>query len=445
MKSYEKYKRLIKLLFATVLLLMLVGIYGAAWIGYYNKMILQAPFFRRGNWAVIALYGVLLAFFINAYGGFKVGYLKNGNLIYSQMLAVFFVNVVTYFQISILDKRFLSVSPILAITAAEYVVIFVWTLIFQTIYRKIFPPKKLLMIAGNRADYHLLDKMNARDDKYEIVEIRSFHEGIERLSKEFIHFDAVIIGDMPSHERNLILKYCFQESIRTYTVPKISDILLRSSVELNLFDSPLMLSRNIGLTVEQQFAKRILDIGFALVAMIVSSPIFLIAGIAIKLTDGGPIFYKQTRLTQGGREFEILKFRTMIMDAEKVGGPRLASENDPRILPIGRILRATRMDELPQIFNILKGEMSAVGPRPERPELAAEILKEIPEFNYRLKVKAGLTGYAQVYGKYNTTFYDKLKLDLTYIRNYSLLMDLKLIFLTPKILFIKESTEGVKE
>ena len=445
MKSYEKYKRLIKLLFAAVLLLMLVGIYGGAWIGYYNKMILQAPFFRRGNWAVIALYGVLLAFFINAYGGFKVGYLKKGNLIYSQMLAVFFVNVVTYFQISILDKRFLSVPPMFAITVAEYVVILVWTLIFQTVYRRIFPPKKLLMIAGNRADYHLLDKMNARDDKYEIVEIHSFHEGLERLSEEFPRFDAVIIGDMPSHERNLILKYCFQESIRTYTVPKISDILLRSSVELNLFDSPLMLSRNIGLTVEQQLAKRILDLVFALVAMIVSSPIFLIAGIAIKLTDGGPIFYKQTRLTQGGREFEILKFRTMIMDAEKVGGPRLASENDPRILPIGRILRATRMDELPQIFNILKGEMSAVGPRPERPELAAEILKEIPEFNYRLKVKAGLTGYAQVYGKYNTTFYDKLKLDLTYIRNYSFLMDLKLIFLTPKILFIKESTEGVKE
>ena len=139
----------------------------------------------------------------------------------------------------------------------------------------------------------------------------------------------------------------------------------------------------------------------------------------------------------------IYKFRTMVVDAEKMSGPVLASERDPRILPIGKILRATRMDELPQILNILKGEMSLVGPRPERPELAAEIEREIPEFRYRLKVKAGLTGFAQVYGKYNTNSYDKLKLDLMYIRKYSLMLDLKLILMTPKIMFLKESTEGV--
>lgn len=137
------------------------------------------------------------------------------------------------------------------------------------------------------------------------------------------------------------------------------------------------------------------------------------------MTDGGPVFYKQVRLTKDGKEFEIYKFRTMIQDAEKDGVPRLAAEDDKRILPVGRLLRRTRLDELPQIYNILKGDMSLVGPRPERPQLAAELTKEIPEFPFRLKVKAGLTGYAQVYGKYNTTPYDKLKLDLTYIRNYS--------------------------
>lgn len=150
-------------------------------------------------------------------------------------------------------------------------------------------------------------------------------------------------------------------------------------------------------------------------------------------------------MTQGGKEFSICKFRTMIQDAEKEMGARLAAENDERILPVGKFLRRTRLDELPQLWNILKGEMSVVGPRPERPELAKKIEEEIPEFSYRLKVKAGLTGYAQIYGKYNTTSYDKLKLDLKYIRNYSLFLDLRLILMTPKIMFMKESTEGIME
>ena len=204
-----------------------------------------------------------------------------------------------------------------------------------------------------------------------------------------------------------------------------------------------MLSRNMGLSIEQQWLKRTEDIVVALLMLMIFSPVFLIAAIGIKCTDGGPVFYKQERLTKDGKHFMIYKFRTMIVNAEKMTGAVLASEKDPRILPIGRILRATRLDELPQILNILKGDMSLVGPRPERPELAEEIQKTIPEFAYRLKVKAGLTGFAQVYGKYNTTSYDKLKLDLMYIRKYSLLLDLKLILMTPKIMLLKESTEGV--
>ena len=217
-------------------------------------------------------------------------------------------------------------------------------------------------------------------------------------------------------------------------------------MELNLFDSPLLLSRNNqGLQIEQEIMKRIIDIVGSLIGIVITIPIFLIVGICIKMTDGGPVIYQQTRLTKNGKKFQIYKFRTMVQNAEADGKARLASEGDPRILPIGRVLRATRLDELPQIYNILKGDMSIVGPRPERPELAAELEKEIPEFSFRLQVKAGLTGYAQVYGKYNTTPYDKLKLDLTYIRNYSVLEDLKLIIMTPKIMLMKESTEGVKE
>lgn len=445
MKMQEKYKRLVKLLFSLVLTGLIVAIYAFVWTDYFNEKMLQAPFFRKGNWMMICLYGVLLVFFMNMYGGYKVGYLKKGNLIYSQILSVLFLNTFTYFQIAVLDKRFFSPTVLVLMTLADAAAIVVWTLIFQKLYVWMYPPRRMLLVYGDRSDYHLLEKMNTREDKYEIRDMMSYRQGFEAFQEKAEEFDGVIVGDMPSHDRNRILKYCFEKEIRTYAVPKISDILLRSSDELNLFDSPLLLSRNGGFTIERELVKRTLDVVMSLAAAVVTLPFFAAIGLAIKLTDHGPVFYKQTRLTKDGKEFEIYKFRTMVQNAEALSGARLASERDPRILPVGRFLRATRLDELPQIYNILKGDMSVVGPRPERPELAAEIEKEIPEFSYRLKVKAGLTGYAQVYGKYNTTSYDKLKLDLTYIRNYSIILDFKLILMTPKIMFMKESTEGVKD
>lgn len=442
-RERERYKRLIKLLFATVMLLGLCLLYAITWIGYYNRFVLQAPFYRRGNWVMVFLYAVLLTFFMTTYGGFKIGYLKNGNLIYSQIMSVGFANVFTYVQIAVIDKRFVNPGYILLMTLGDIIFIVIWTLIFQIVYKNIFPPRKMLFIEGDRRDYHLMDKINGREDKYEICDVISYKEKIDVIKEKILQYDAVIIGDMPSHARNIFLKYCYYTGIRSYNVPKISDILLKNSDELTLFDTPLFLSRNTELSIEQQVMKRLEDIMVSLIMLVIFSPIFLIAAVSIKCTDGGPIFYKQRRLTKDGREFMIYKFRTMIVDAEKQSGPMLATEKDPRILPIGRLLRATRMDELPQILNILKGDMSIVGPRPERPELAKKIEEKIPEFSYRLKVKAGLTGYAQVYGKYNTTSYDKLKLDLMYIRKYSILLDLKLILMTPKIMFLKESTEGV--
>lgn len=445
MKTQERYKRLVKLLFSLVLTGLLTAIYAFVWTYYFNEKMLQAPFFRRGNWMMICLYGVLLVFFMKTYGGYKVGYLKKGNLIYSQILSVVFLNTFTYFQIAVLDKRFYSPTVLVLMTLADAAAIVIWTMIYEQIYIWMYPPRRMLMVYGDRSDYHLMEKMNAREDKYEIKDMMSYRQGFEQFKDRVKGFDGVIVGDMPSHDRNLILKYCFEHGIRTYAVPKVSDILLRSSDELTLFDSPLLLSRNGGLSIEQEFMKRTMDVVLSFAAAVITLPFFAVIGAAIKLTDGGPVFYKQVRLTKDRKEFEIYKFRTMIQNAEAESGARLASEKDPRILPVGRFLRATRLDELPQIYNILKGDMSIVGPRPERPELAAEIEVEIPEFRYRLKVKAGLTGYAQVYGKYNTTSYDKLKLDLTYIRNYSVLSDLKLIIMTPKIMFMKESTEGVKQ
>ena len=193
----------------------------------------------------------------------------------------------------------------------------------------------------------------------------------------------------------------------------------------------------------QRIIKRAMDLVLCGIAMIPAAPVMLIIAAAIKIEDGGPVFYKQKRMTRGGREFEILKFRSMIVDAEKYAGAVLASEDDPRITKVGKVIRAARLDELPQLINILKGDMSIVGPRPERKCLADEISKEIPEFCYRLKVRGGLTGYAQIYGKYNTSAYDKLRLDMMYIENYSPLLDIRLIILTLRIIFSKDSTEGI--
>ena len=290
-------------------------------------------------------------------------------------------------------------------TLVQLLAAIVWTYLFQRLYRLLFPPRRMLLVCGDRPAFHLMEKINSREDKYYLAKAIHIRAGMEAIIREAGAFDALIIGDIPAKDRNALLKKCFEEDIRTYTVPKLSDILIRTSEELDIFDSPLLLSRNEGISGGQRFVKRAIDLFFSGLGIVVLSPFFLLVALSIYLTDRGPVFYKQTRLTEGGKEFQICKF----------------------------------------LFNIWKGEMSIVGPRPERPELAAEIEEEIPEFCYRLKMKAGLTGYAQVYGKYNTTSYDKLKLDLTYIRNYSLLLDLKLMLMTPKIMMLKEITEGVAD
>lgn len=442
MKDYTQYKRIIKFMSSAAIVAMEAGIYGFVWVTYYNRL-LEFPFWRRGNWLMIAVYAVLLIFFEQMYGGFKVGFYKKWNVIYSQILALVIVNVITYLQIALIDKRFHSLTLMGGILVTEIIVAVIWAFAFQFIYSRLFPRRHMLLVYGERPIFHLMQKISTREDKYQICNIIHYEEGVDEIMRLADQYDAIIIGDIPAHERNQLLKRCFGQGIRTYTVPKISDIINRSSDDLNLFDTPLLLSRNEDLKIEQLFAKRMMDVVCSFFGLLISSPFFLIIAFLIKATDRGPVFYKQIRLTRNGKEFEIYKFRTMIQDAEKDGHARLASEHDDRILPVGRFLRATRLDELPQLINVLKGEMSMVGPRPERPELAAEIEKELPEFPYRLKVKAGLTGYAQIYGKYNTTAYDKLKLDLTYIRKYSFFLDLKLMIMTPKIMLMKESTEGV--
>ena len=444
MNRKEQYKRILKFGSAAVILLIEVGLYWLLWQLYLNNII-EERFWRRGIWLLSALYGVLLVFFLQTYGGLKIGYLKRGNIIYSHILSLFIVNTIGYFILALIDKRFHSPVSFILLTVLDGIIVFIWVFLFQWIYGVLFPPRRLLVVYGVRPVFSIMEKIGARDDKYVIGGSISIDLGIDKIMEKAKEFEGIVLGDVPSHDRNLILKKCYDSSIRVYMIPKISDILVRSSTNLNLFDTPILLSKNEGLQIDQMVVKRFIDIAVSLIGIIITSPLFVIFGAAIRLEDRGPIFYTQTRLTIGGKLFKIYKFRTMRVDAEKDGVARLAGEADNRITDVGKILRATRLDELPQLFNIIKGEMSLVGPRPERPEIAAEYMEDLPEFAMRLKMKAGLTGYAQVHGKYNTTPYDKLKLDLHYIRNYSLWMDLILIVLTPKVLFMKESTEGVGE
>ena len=287
MKIDEKYKRLIKLFFSMIMVLLITVLYHQFWVRYFNKVILY-PFYRRGMWMMAGIYAGLLVFFMNTYGGFKIGYLRKWNLIYSQILSLACTDLFTYFQLSVLDKRMFDVKVVFVLFGVEIIVVVCWTMVFQLFYANAFPPRRMILISGDRSDYHLLEKINARDDKYIICETINYQENKNQIIKKINEYDSIIVGDIPSHERNKIIKYCFDKGIRTYSVPKISDILLKSSDELNLFDTPLLLSRNMGLTIEQQFMKRIIDIVGAILGMFITIPVFVIVWICIKLTPQVP-------------------------------------------------------------------------------------------------------------------------------------------------------------
>lgn len=441
MKNNEKYKRLIRVLMIIVLLLAEMTIYYIVWKKHYNPQ-MMVPYDVKGNYMIAAVYGIVVLIFSHIYGALHIGYLKMGNLVYSQFLAAFCSNIMIYLQITLLIKRFHTAVPLLWMMVLETLIILCWSFAVTSIYSRIYPSRKVCLVYGDRPVASLMSKLHTRTDRFEVCEIIHISEGLDKILKTVKSYEGIVICDVPSQMRNKLLKYCYGESIRTYMVPKISDIVIRSAESLHMFDTPLLLSRNTGLNVEQSIAKRLMDIICSTAALIILSPIILCTAIAIKAYDGGPVLFRQRRCTKDGKVFTIYKFRSMIVDAEKEGRPIPAAEGDPRITSVGRIIRATRIDELPQLINILKGDMSLVGPRPERVEHVEKYTAVIPEFRYRLKVKGGLTGYAQVYGKYNTTAYDKLKLDLMYIENYSLLLDIEILFKTLKILFIKESTEG---
>ena len=441
MKKTDFLKRLTVLFLSSMSLIFQIVTFSILWYTQYADSI-QVYFYRKGHWLVIGIYAVLLFFFYQMYGAFKIGYLKTSEVLFSQIFATVIMTIISYAQISLLIGWFANVTPLMIIFVVNILTILIFTYVAHSFYRYCYPPRRLLLIHGDREIDNILLKFRSRKEKYKII--KCMYYGDDSIYNEIDGgYDGVVIWDIPNANRNVLVKYCYGKSIRIYLMPKVTDVLVSGAEQLHLFDTPILLLREYSLTIGQRIIKRTLDLVVATLLVIITSPIMLLTAIAIKCYDKGPILYKQVRCTIYMKEFHIYKFRSMKVDAEKDGVARLAAQNDDRITPIGKFIRKVRIDELPQLFNIIKSEMTFIGPRPERPEIIEDYIKEMPEFVFRTKVKAGLAGYAQVYGKYNTTPYDKLKLDLFYIENYSMWMDIKLMMLTLKILLNTNSTEGV--
>ena len=451
LQRIEGFKRLINLSLVLLCLILETAIFTYQWYFNFRVDIIEGrnqPFWIKGHMLEVAVYFVILVLFSKMYGGMRLGYMKNAELIFSQIFATIMADILIYAEVSLMALRIFNPKNFLIMLVEQCIVVFIYINIANFFYRNIFPPRKLLLIYGDRDPREVRRKFETRSDKYLITEQIHVSVGTKKLCetiRKYYHdgtCNAVVFGDISEADRKPLIKYCYGNSIRFYLLPKINDVILKGSEELHVFDSPMMLTREYSMTMEQRFLKRAIDIICSLILIVVTSPFMLLTAIAVKLYDKGPILYKQVRVTRGGKQFNIIKFRSMRVDAEK-DGVRLYYIGDKRVTPVGKFIRKVRLDELPQLFNILAGDMSFIGPRPERPEIIAKYQEQMPEFAYRLKVKAGLAGFAQVYGKYNTTPYDKLKLDLIYIENYSILLDLKLMLLTLKILFWPDSTEGV--
>ena len=443
--SKYELKRLSRYVMITVLLVVQVVCFSCVWFTKYRNITL-IHYRSIGNVVMIGLYAVLLLAFTYNLGGAKYGLLKRNNISFSQSMAIVLSNICIYLVIVLLTADISLVGVILLMTIVQVAFVIGWNALSYKILNYVFPPRKLLLLYDSYSPQKFENKVRLRNDKYYIAKICQWQEFQAILeSKELFEYGGVVLFDIQASARNKILKECYYNSVRVYSTIKISDILMRNAEELNLFDTQLALIREYELTFEQRVMKRIMDIVVSALALIILSPLMLITALCIKCYDGGTVFFTQERYTKNFKVFRIHKFRSMIMDAEKPGQVIPATDHDPRITPIGRFIRATRIDELPQLFDILIGNMSLVGPRPERIEHVDKYCREVPEFGMRLKVKGGLTGYAQVYGKYNTSAYDKLKLDLSYISNYSLTLDLKIILLTLRTVFSKESTEGFEE
>lgn len=418
--------------------------FAVCWESYYNCRI-ASHYGYKGTLVIILLYALMYINMVRVYEGLQVSLKRISEMVYSQVLSFLFADGFIYLVIWLLAKRFLNILPGIACIAVQVIASVVWSFAAHKIYFKVCSAQKTAIVFETREGLESIISEYEMEKKFDVQLTLQAKECLCDLSV-LDDYKTVFLSGVHSHDRNIILKYCVERDIRLYIIPRVGDVIMSGAKQMHMFHLPMLRVGRYNPNPEYVIIKRIFDIIASSAAIIILSPIMAVTAIAIKAYDGGPALYKQVRLTKDGKEFEILKFRSMRVDAEANGIARLSTgDNDDRITPVGHIIRKIRFDELPQLFNILKGELSIVGPRPERPEIAAQYCEEMPEFNLRLQAKAGLTGYAQVYGKYNTTPYDKLQMDLMYIAKPSIWEDLNICFATIKILFMPESTEGVAE
>ncbi len=396
--------------------------------------------------AVGVLFCIIYWVFAKMYQAQKIGIYRLTELTYFQMLAFAIADITLVVESAIwfhgIEKlNFMSFAMAFAI---QMFVTVLSIFVHNRLFARYDTARKVMIIYGNDSYQSLVKKMKAKKYRYHIVGCYSDDVPIKELEAKIKECESVYLYEADDNVKRKLVFFCDALGRDIYLTQSVDELLTMGFDISHTFDTPFIRTKRMPERWYYSFVKRTVDIVCSGLALIVLSPVFLITAICIKCYDGGTVFYKQIRLTKDHKEFEIYKFRSMIADAEK-GKARLASQHDDRITPIGKVIRATRIDELPQLINILKGDMTIVGPRPERPEIEDMYLEELPEFGLRLRVKAGLTGYAQVFGKYNTTPEDKLKLDLLYINQRSLLLDFKLILYTIKIIFVPEATEGIDD
>lgn len=394
---------------------------------------------------------VLEVAMISVYGGFSVGRLKSKPIIISMSLATIITDLVTHFQLCIMNvnekqnDHFIYEAPhlLLLVMAVQILLIILFTYFGNYVYFTINSPEKCCIVVSSAQSLNsLVPKIRKYKKQYVICDVVMYNSPY--IYDVIARNDTVFFAEIPTADRVRLVEFCFANSKNINYNFEIYDLVAMSARNSMLDDKPMVSSHIKELTLEQKFVKRVIDLVVSSAALILLSPLMLICAAAIKLDDGGPVFYKQKRLTIHRKEFFVYKFRSMRTDAEKDGAQWAAAEDD-RITRVGRILRKFRIDEIPQFINIFFGDMSLVGPRPERPELAVEFEKDLPEFSYRLNVKAGLTGMAQVLGKYNTTPADKLAMDLIYIEKFSIWSDIRIILQTLTVFFkASDSTEGIK-